>query len=233
MIHTNSKLEDILYSIVEELSKDNLPIVFKGALALKELLYLNNPNIKIERNTVDIDANWIEKYDKNLIEKSLNKAIKRVNNKYTIQLVREPNEMRSMGFKVLDENKSVITKIDIDIKDNPFYVVCKIKDIDIKFSNLNRIMADKLLCISKEHVFRRVKDILDIYMIIIDNEIKYKEVMQVLDYEHRKLGDFSTMIDNKQKIKEAYDKLVGIKNKPDFDIVWNKVVDYLNDNNYM
>lgn len=64
MIHTKSDLEIILYNIIEELSKDNSPIIFKGALALKDLLYLNNSDIKVERTTVDIDANWIDKYDK-------------------------------------------------------------------------------------------------------------------------------------------------------------------------
>lgn len=74
MIQYNTELEKILYSIIEELSKNDSPIIFKGALALKELLYLNNSNIDIVRNTVDIDADWIKKYDKDEIIETFNKA---------------------------------------------------------------------------------------------------------------------------------------------------------------
>ena len=45
MIHTNTELEKILYNIIEELSKEDPTIIFKGGLALKDLLYINNPNL--------------------------------------------------------------------------------------------------------------------------------------------------------------------------------------------
>ena len=91
-----------------------------------------------------------------------------------------------MGFKIIDDNNVVISKLDIDIKDNPFYVVCTINNIDIKYSNFYKMMADKLSSISGEHVLRRVKDLLDIYMIISNNEIKFCNIQKVLDYDNRK-----------------------------------------------
>ena len=50
-------IERTLYRIVEEISKENAPIVFKGALALKDLLYINNPDLEVNRKTIDIYAN--------------------------------------------------------------------------------------------------------------------------------------------------------------------------------
>ena len=40
----NKDIEKVLQEIIIELSKEEAPIIFKGAMALKELLYLNNPD---------------------------------------------------------------------------------------------------------------------------------------------------------------------------------------------
>lgn len=132
-----------------------------------------------------------------------------------------------MGFKILDEKGSTISKLDMDIKDNPFYVICNINDINIMYSSFDKMMADKLHSISGTHIFRRVKDILDIYMIISDNDIKRENVMKILKYENRELGDFSTMLENKNLLKESYDKLQGINNKPKFQEIWDAIIEYL------
>ena len=233
MKQVNDNLEIILYSIVEELSKENAPIIFKGALALKDLLYINNPNLKINRKTSDIDANWIEEYDEEKIIKLLDGAIKKVNSDYSIELYRKPKENVSMGINILDENKHIVSKIDMDIKNNPFYVVCTINDVEIKYSNLNKMMCDKLLSLSGGYVFRRAKDLLDVYLIINDNIVRKDDIDKVLEYEKKNLGDFSTLFENKEIARHSYNKLKNIDNKPEFDIVWNKIIDYLKEEKFI
>lgn len=53
----DKNIENILYAIIENVSREDSPIVFCGGLALKDLLFLNNPQMEIDRKTIDIDAN--------------------------------------------------------------------------------------------------------------------------------------------------------------------------------
>lgn len=223
----NKDIEKVLQEIIIELSKEEAPIIFKGAMALKELLYLNNPDIDITRKTRDIDANWIEEYDEERIIDVIDKAVKKVNSEYSVSVYREPAPNKSMGIKVLDKDGSVFTKIDMDIKDNPFYIVCNVDDINIKYSSFDKMMSDKLYSLSSTHVFRRVKDLLDVYLILKDNDIEKESIEKVLKYENRKLDDFDTILNNKEEIEKSYNSLEGIINKPDFDIVWDYVFNYL------
>lgn len=54
MNRENQNLEYFLYQVIEELSKEDAPIIFKGGLALKDLLFLVNENINVDRKTIDI-----------------------------------------------------------------------------------------------------------------------------------------------------------------------------------
>ena len=209
------------------MSKEKAPIVFKEALALKNLLFINNPNLEINRKTSDIDANWIDKYDENKIINIIDTAVKQVDSNYKARLYRKPEVNVSMGISILDENDMIVSKIDMDIKDNPFYVICNIDDVDIKYSNFSKMMCDKLRSLSSETVFRRMKDLLDVYLIISDNNISKNDIKIVLEYENKKMGDFSTLLNNKEKARHGYETLKYIDNKPEFDIVWNNVIDYL------
>lgn len=188
---------------------------------------MNNSDLEINRKTTDIDANWVDEYNEDKIIEIIETAVKKVNDNYSVELYRLPEKNVSMGINILDENKIIVSKIDMDIKDNPFYVTYTINDIDIKYSNLNKMMCDKLLSISGEHVFRRIKDLLDIHLIISSNEIKKEDLNKILEYDNRKLGDFSVLFSNKELIRNGYNKLKNIDNKPDFDIIWQSVIDFL------
>ncbi len=229
-MNNRSELEIFLYKIIEEISKINAPIVFKGGLALKELLNSNNSQNNIDRKTVDIDANWTGKVDYDEITRVLETAIKNVDNKCTIKLTRMPKEKTSMGYTIFDNNDHVISKIDLDIKNNPFYVIYEINNVNIKYSSLEKILADKLSVLSSSYIFRRTKDLLDVYLIIKDNDIKFEKIKEILEYDSRELGDFKVMLNNKKMLEEAYNKLFKITNKPEFIEVWNKIVSYLLDN---
>jgi len=58
MNHRND--EDFLYALVDELSREKAPIIFKGGLALKDILYLYNEELIVDRKTIDIDGNWTQ-----------------------------------------------------------------------------------------------------------------------------------------------------------------------------
>ncbi len=230
MSNDDKELEEFLYKIIHEISKENASIVFKGGLALKDLLSQIHKSNIIERRTIDIDANWTGEKNLDKITKIFSNAVKKVDATCKLEVSRLPNENSSMGFKILDSEKSVLSKIDLDIKNNPFYVVYKFEDIDIKYSSLEKMLADKLSALSGSHVFRRAKDLLDVYLIIKDNDINIEKIKEILKYDSRELENFETLISNKEIMKDSYEKLLGITNKPLFEEVWNKDIKFLIDN---
>lgn len=229
----NNDIEKFLYELIFELSKEKAPIVFKGGLALKNLLQLSNKEINVDRRTIDIDGNWIENYDKESITNIIDKALKKIEPSYYLECTREALENQSLGYKVCDANGDVVTKIDLDIKDNPFFITININDIIIKYSSLDKIMADKISVLSGEHLFRRVKDILDIYLIINNSVVNKDRVDEVLEFDNRILGNFELFLTKEKELKHAYDLLIGIENKPDFDLVYANVKEYLKKEKYI
>lgn len=223
----DKNIEHILYAIIENVSKEDSPIVFCGGLALKDLLYINNPKMNIDRKTIDIDANWGAEYDADKIIGIFDKAVKAVNSGYHVELYREPSEHKSMGLEIYDENKDFLAKVDINIKENPFYVTCTINDVDIKYSSLDKIMADKLFCITNNHIYRRIKDLLDVYMILEDNDINMNNINKILSYDGNYIGDCKALLGDKELLKNGYNSLKGIINKPSFEEVYDKVVNFL------
>lgn len=56
-------LMDFLYRVMEELSNEGVPVVFKGAMVLNLAIRKNNPS-NVERLTRDIDGDWIGDYER-------------------------------------------------------------------------------------------------------------------------------------------------------------------------
>ena len=130
-------------------------------------------------------------YNKEKICDVVNQALNKINKNYKAILVREPNIKTSLGLKVINEYNETITKIDLDIKDNPFYVIFNINNTNIKYSSIEKIAADKLYALSGSHLFRRIKDILDMYLIISNFRLDTTKIREILKYDKRKLETFS------------------------------------------
>lgn len=224
MLAKTQDSEEFLYLLMEELSRIGAPVVFKGALVLK--IHLNeNAKNSVKRITKDIDANWNGRGDIVLIRNTLIKAVSNINSSYTVVVKRIPRSSKeSAGFDIKDEKSVKITSIDLDLKDNPFYVNLTLDNQKIKCSSLSKIIADKFSAISTEKVYRRIKDILDIYLLSNLEDFSFEEVKEILIYDERDYGDFSTLLNNKEKIEHGYSRLKRVENKPEFEEVWNTIV---------
>lgn len=89
------------------------------------------------------------------------------------------------------------------------------------------MLSDKIYAISGGNVCRRTKDVLDIYVISFITKINIDELYQIWEETGRKLGNFAEFKTQFFELKEAYDKLKGIKNKPEFMEVYNRVSDVI------
>ena len=95
----------------------------------------------------------------------------------------------------------------------------------IKGASLSKMLSDKIYAISSGNVCRRTKDILDIYVMSFIMKIDTDELHQIWKESGRVLGDFKEYKIRFSELEEAYGKMKGIKNKPDFIEVYNRVSD--------
>lgn len=209
---------DFLYNVMEELSKAGVPIVFKGAMVLNLAIRDNNPS-KVERVTRDIDGDWVgESPTMEKMEIALQSAVKKVDSSLDVQINRVFGERKSAGFKIVNENKEKIASIDLSVRQNQFCepYISYVNGISINGASLSKMLSDKIYAISGENICRRMKDVLDIYVISFITEIDTDELRQIWRETGRKLGNFEAYKTKSAELKEAYDKMKGIKNKPDF-----------------
>lgn len=218
-------LMEFLYSVMEELSKAGVPIVFKGAMVLNLAIRGNNPS-KVERATRDIDGDWVGKSPTmEDMKKALQSAVKKVDSSLDIQINRVFGERKSAGFKIVNENEEKIASIDLSVRQNQFRepYISYVNGISINGASLSKMLSDKIYAISGENVCRRIKDVLDIYIISFITEIDADELHRIWKETGRDLGNFETYKSKFAEMKEAYDKMKGIKNKPDFYEVYDRV----------
>ena len=110
------ELMELLYRIMEELSKSGVPIVFKGAMVLNLLIRDYNPSL-VERGTRDIDGDWVGAAPTmEQMECSIRKAVKSVDHALDVVISREYGEKKSAGFKIIDENQEKIASIDLSVR---------------------------------------------------------------------------------------------------------------------
>lgn len=220
-------LMEFLYQVMEELSKAGVPIVFKGAMVLNLVIRNNNPS-KVERATRDIDGDWVGKAPTmEEMRETLENAVKRVDSSLDVQIGRRFGERKSAGFRIVNESGEKIASIDLSVRQNRF---CKpyisyVNGIRINGASLSKMLSDKIYAISDKTVCRRMKDVLDIYVISFITDIDTEELHQIWRETGRKLGDFEAYQTQFLELKEAYDKLKGIKNKPNFQEVYDRVRD--------
>lgn len=222
-------LMEFLYRVMEELSNASVPIVFKGAMVLNLAIRDNNPS-RVERATRDIDGDWISEFPTmEEMEMALRNAVKKVDFSLDVRANRIFGERKSAGFRIINEMGEKIASIDLSVRQNRF---CKpyisyVNGISITGASLSKMLSDKIYAISGENICRRMKDVLDIYVISFITKIDTDELYQIWTETGRELGNFEAYKTQMVKLGEAYNKMKGIKNKPDFIEVYSRVNDVI------
>lgn len=222
-------LMEFLYRVMEELSNAGVPIVFKGAMVLNLAIRGNNPS-KVERVTRDIDGDWVGEFPTmEEMETALRNVVKKVDSSLDVEANRAFAERKSAGFRIINEIGEKIASIDLSVRQNRFCrpYISYVNGISITGASLSKMLSDKLYAISGESVCRRMKDVLDIYVMSFITKIDMDELHQIWTETGRELGDFEVYKTQATKLSEAYNKMKGIKNKPDFIDVYNRVNDVI------
>ena len=214
--------ERFMYQIMSKISESDVPIVFKGALITK-LILNENGYAALERRTKDIDANWVDSPPsmENLVE-AINNSLGELKNDVYAVAFREYSEKVSAGVSIRgkDTNEEIIS-MDINVKPvhgSRFYHYGEIK---IKGVLVNEILSDKITVMSKKAIFRRAKDMVDVYALSHCVKVNTAEIFELFRKNPtRVVGTFDEFYNRRADVEHAYNKLEGIEGKPHFSDVY-------------
>lgn len=213
---------ELMTRVVENLASMNVPIVFKGAFVLK--VVTSKMNYSTTRDTHDIDGDWVGavptlEYLRSLIDS----AVKQVDQRLSVCTFRNYGDDKSAGFNVLLTGKKQFS-LDIGIRQNPYGVsYMTLNGVYFTGSSLDKMFADKVNVLSGRKIFRRVKDLFDLYLMSYMSNFSTVSTYSIYSTYNIVLGSFAEFLNNKSDLKHAYDVLRGISNKPDFDVVYARV----------
>ena len=226
--------EKLMYGVMKAIYDSGIPIDFKGSMVLKACLIEAGFHEEI-RHTVDIDANWYVDSPPTAEQMigSLQKALDKAGVDLEVSLYRMYGEGRSAGFELSDrETGDILFTMDIDVNRPAAQTrIYEIAEIRFRGVSVNQMLADKISAVSGDKIFRRVKDVVDLYYLSRVFPFHSADIKQILKDNDRELGSFHGLLHRKSELEHAYDKfrLTGDANKPPFDDVYAAVKSYIKD----
>lgn len=219
--------ETLMMKVMAELTLAKAPIIFKGAMNMNVALQ-ESPPTEVHRLTYDIDGDWLERNTGTEIMRDiLEKAVQRVDPNLSVVTFREMAEDKSAGFRILDANKDRVFKVDLGLRRHPFYQEYQIsyqdKPLFIRGATLPKMLADKICAISSPKVFRRAKDLVDVYILSHCKGFDFLDVHRLTHANGGAPGNFEEFCSRQDDLKHAYEKLANIENKPNFSVLYERL----------
>lgn len=217
----------IMYEVIEIMAKMKLPVVFKGAMVLRHVMSVSGL-VDTYRLTRDIDMDWI---DRGASIEELTSMIRAAVNELGIKGLsvicrRMPTEGKSAGFVVNYQGRKLFS-FDISLRPNPFYVdYVTNKGVIFTGASIEKMYADKVNTISSKIVFRRIKDIYDLYLLSFLTGYTISNIVEIHQYQDKEIQKFDEFNNRVEDLKHAYGKLDYVANKPEFEIVYSRVRDF-------
>ena len=226
--------EKIMYEVMTAIYNSGIPMSFKGSMVLKACL-LEAGYSEDTRHTVDIDGNWISDAPPSgeQMAESMQKALGRSGIDLDVSIFRMYGEGRSAGFELTHRDTGeVLFSMDIDV--NRPVSSTKVYEVDgMRFRGVSpsQMIADKISAVSTDKVFRRIKDVVDLYYLSKVFDLDRFEILGVLRDTGRSLESFDGFLHRTDELRHSYEKFrfAGGVNKPPFDEVYQTVKSYIND----
>ena len=226
--------EQLMYNVMKSIYESGIPISFKGSMVLKACL-IEAGFTDDTRHTVDIDANWYSnEWPSGLqMEESLQKALRNSCIDLNVKLYRMYGEGRSAGFELSDPfSGEIIFTMDIDVNRPAVETrIYEVAEIRFRGSALLPMLADKLTVVSDDKVFRRIKDLIDLYYVAQVYTPDWQKVLQAAKDSGRSLGSFDGFLNKPDELRYAYNKFRfdGSVSKPAFEDVYQTVLEYISE----
>ena len=229
----NSK-EKLMYEVMKAIYEQSMPICFKGSMVLKACL-LEAGYVEEVRHTVDIDANWNSDTppSADTMVSALQTAIDKAGINANVRIYRMYGEGRSAGFTFADrETEEELFLMDMDVnRPIPDTQIYEIEGLCFRGVSPTQMIADKVSAISTEKVFRRIKDVVDLYYLSKVFSFDKADVLRTLNANGREPDHFQGFLQQLEELRHAYEKfrLGGDVPKPPFDEVYAAVKMFLKD----
>lgn len=216
--------ERLLYSIVASLAEETPNLVFKGALVTK-LLLKEKGFENFERETNDIDARWIDQPPSmDELAQIVQNAVEKIDGHLQAVPCRQYGNGVSAGLKVINTaTGDTIVSIDVEMKQVSKSSEYWIGDTVFKGNTADQVLCDKLAVISCDKIFRRSKDLLDIYALSQCCTFSVEDICRTAEENGRVFGDYQAFLSRTDELRHAYDKLRGVTGKPDFEVIYQGV----------
>ena len=227
-------VEKLMYEVMKAIYDSSIPISFKGSMVLKACL-LEAGYSEETRHTVDIDANWNTDTPPSAeqMTESLQKALQNSGIDLNVNLYRMYGEGRSAGFELTDSvTGEIYFTMDIDVnRPIPPTKIYEVEGLRFRGAAPSQMIADKLSAISTEKIFRRIKDVVDLYYLSKAFSFDHADVQRALKNSGRTLGNFSDFLYDTDALRHAYEKFrfEGDVRKPPFYEVYESVKAYIKD----
>jgi len=197
--------EKLMYRIITEISKTGTPIIFKGAL-ITRLVLAENGYTAINRQTKDIDANWIDlPPSMESLTETINSSLTVFNGELYAEAVRDYEDKKSAGLAVVETSTgNRILTMDISIKPVHGSKLYQYGDILVRGVLVNEILSDKITVLSKKLLFRRAKDIIDVYALANCVKINANDIFDIFDKTPgRKVDAFDEFYNRKNDVEHG------------------------------
>ena len=226
--------EKLMYAVMKAIYDSGIPMNFKASMVLKVCL-LEAGFTEETRHTVDIDANWYSDTApsaEQMVE-SLQKALLNCGIDLNVSLYRMYGEGRSAGFELSDTaTGDVLFTMDVDVN-SPASKTWIYEVNGVHFCGVapSQMIADKISAISTDKVFRRIKDVVDLYYISRVFAFNKTEVLEALKASGRSLESFNGFLHRPEDLRHSYEKFrfSGNVDKPPFEEVYRSVKVYIKD----
>lgn len=224
--------ETIMYEVMRAIYGSGIPLSFKGSMVLKACL-LEAGYSEDVRHTADIDANWNSEFapSDEQISLSIQKAVAAIEPKLKVSVYRTHGEGKSAGLTIANAASGErLFSMDVDVN-RPSIPTQLYEVAGMRFRGITpiQILADKLSVISSDKVFRRIKDVVDIYYLSQVFDFDKDSVMNALKSAGRTLGDFNGFLHQQSDLQHAYEKyrFDGDVYKPSFMEVYSTAKRYI------
>ena len=226
--------EKMMYSVMSAVCDSGIPVSFKGAMVLRACLMETGYSEDI-RHTVDIDANWNESEPPtgDQMVEALQKALSRKGLNLNVRLYRMYGAGRSAGFELSDRDSGeVFFTMDVDVnRPVPPTKIYEVAGVRFCGAAPVQMIADKVAAVSTDRVFRRIKDVVDLYYISQVFAFDRESVLETLKKNGKELDSFHGFLYRREELRHAYEKFrfAGDISKPPFGEIYGSVKRYIRD----
>jgi hypothetical protein len=218
--------EKLMYDVMGAIANGSVPVVYKGAMITKLILQENHFD-GFARETQDIDASWAGANPPPMeqLTAMLNRALCSLGLSAVVK--REYGDKISAGFKIVDTAGDAKLSIDIDMRATVDSRTYQYGNVTFQGVTPDNVIGDKISVVSSDKVFRRAKDLIDLYALAHCVTVKTAAIRRIWQCESRTIGTFDAFRNREDDLRHSYEKLRRVDTKPEFDIIYGYLTQFL------